>query len=213
MIPKIIWQTYECDFELLPEEAKECSQTWIKLNPNWEYRYMNAKQREEFILKVFGSKWFDIYSACPLKVMKANVWRYLVVYAYGGLYADLDTICKKPIDQWVDGEYSMIVTEDEIKTQVSLVTFACVSKHPALKNVLLNLINKFNSPDFSQENIVHNLTGEGLWTESISGYLDSSNNVYYFKGADAENFNNNIVYHYGSNKKWNNDEHHLWVKK
>ena len=30
----------------------------------------------------------------PIAVMKADLWRYCVIYKYGGIYADADTVCK-----------------------------------------------------------------------------------------------------------------------
>ena len=34
-----------------------------------------------------------IFIKLSLKVMKGDLWRYCVVYHYGGIYADADTIC------------------------------------------------------------------------------------------------------------------------
>ena len=50
MIPKIIWQTYECPYDELPQYAKDCTKTWIDKNPTWEYRYVDAQEREKFVL-------------------------------------------------------------------------------------------------------------------------------------------------------------------
>ena len=45
----------------------------------------------------------------PVGVMRGDLWRYMVIYIYGGVYADLDTECWEPISVWMKDEYDMIV--------------------------------------------------------------------------------------------------------
>ena len=56
MIPKVIWQTYECDYDKLDLKALECSSSWKQINPEWEYIYVSGKEREQFVLKNFGKE-------------------------------------------------------------------------------------------------------------------------------------------------------------
>ena len=43
--------------------------------------------------------------------MKADIWRYCVIYKNGGLYTDLDTTCVIPIERWLppDAEFTLVV--------------------------------------------------------------------------------------------------------
>ena len=43
----------------------------------------------------------EAYSALPLPILKADYFRYLILLARGGIYADIDTEALKPAHQWL----------------------------------------------------------------------------------------------------------------
>jgi alpha 1,6-mannosyltransferase len=43
----------------------------------------------------------SLFNELQITVMRADLFRYLVVYKFGGFYADVDTLCLKPLDTWV----------------------------------------------------------------------------------------------------------------
>jgi len=89
MIPKIIWQTHESPYEDLPELYKTNSQTYKDLD-GWEYRYHSNADREAFIAEHFPDYLF-LYQYIRPGIYRADFWRYLVLYKYGGFYADMDS--------------------------------------------------------------------------------------------------------------------------
>jgi hypothetical protein len=106
MIPKIIWQTHEWDYQDLPEIYKKTTSTWQKLNPSWEYKYLNSKKRRDMIEKIRPSllEKYDSYSSERYSqtdmggMLQCDLWRVACIYEYGGVYADLDTICIGSLD-------------------------------------------------------------------------------------------------------------------
>jgi alpha 1,6-mannosyltransferase len=60
---------------------------------------------------VYGadSAFYVAYSALPLVVMKTDIWRYAILYAFGGIYSDIDTAANIPVHHWLppakDGAY------------------------------------------------------------------------------------------------------------
>jgi mannosyltransferase OCH1-like enzyme len=99
-IPKIIWQTHNYIYEELPEYLKKVTRTWINLNPNWEYKYVNHIDRAEFVKTEDPVLYTHYDKLAP--VIQADIWRYLVTYKYGGAYADMDSVCKVPLDYMLD---------------------------------------------------------------------------------------------------------------
>jgi FkbM family methyltransferase len=175
MIPKIIWQTYkEKNPKDLPDFAKRCMMTWFALNPNYTHVYMNDEECSDFILKHFGEKIHNIYLAFPLAVMKADFWRYCILYVYGGVYADIDTLCKIPLDIWIDEKYNFICGLEDL-TAINNWTFASSPRNPILKHVINKIIEKNINPDFSSTHFVHALTGPSIFTESILDYFQIEN--------------------------------------
>lgn len=100
MFEKIIWQTHIWQYEDLPDLYKKTSQTWQKMNPDWEYRYIpNSKIRDE-VEKV--STKYNILGAFDNHndiLSKIDIYREAMVYEYGGLWADMDSVCLFPIDK------------------------------------------------------------------------------------------------------------------
>lgn len=44
-------------------------------------------------MRNFNPVVYKAFLRCPMAVMKADLWRYCIIYYYGGIYADYDTIC------------------------------------------------------------------------------------------------------------------------
>ena len=89
MIPKIIWQTHEYDYDDLPELYKINSQTYKDLD-GWEYRYRSSEQRKSFIAQHFP-EYMYLYEYIKPGIYQSDFWRYLVLYKCGGFYADMDS--------------------------------------------------------------------------------------------------------------------------
>jgi hypothetical protein len=96
VIPKIIWQTHEWEYEDLPPNFKRSSQTWRNLNPTWEYRYHSAIDRA-MTVREFDKTLYSYYLFAD-KVTQSDIWRYVVLYQHGGFYTDMDSICEMPLD-------------------------------------------------------------------------------------------------------------------
>jgi hypothetical protein len=96
VLPKIIWQTHEWDYQDLPDNFKKASMTWKNLNPGWEYRYASSSQRAKDV-EEFSTELYRFYPYMD-KRTQADVWRYITVYKHGGFYADMDSICSRPLD-------------------------------------------------------------------------------------------------------------------
>ena len=99
MIPKLIWQTHEAEYDHLEPFQKNISNTWQNLNPGWDYKYVSKTSRDKYVED------FDpfLYS-CYLEltgINQADLFKMIIVYQYGGFYADMDSVCSKPLDKVV----------------------------------------------------------------------------------------------------------------
>jgi mannosyltransferase OCH1-like enzyme len=155
MIPKIIWQTYECDYEDLPEYIKDCTKTWIDLNPEWEYRYINSLKRKEFVLNNYGEDWLNIFNNLPNNVMMANMWSYMVLNSFGGLYVDIDTVCKKPINYWLDNNFDLVCStefvDEDPKKDINVFIFAGKKNNIVFEKMFKSINNKLKDIGYSIE--------------------------------------------------------------
>lgn len=165
-IPKLIWQTYKDDYDELPEYIRKHTETWKNLNPEYEYHYMSDEEAAQFVLDKYGKEYHDIFVSLPVGVMRGDMWRYLIVYEFGGVYTDLDTTCIKPIDSWLKENYNMIVCPEN-EVHLCQWTFAATPKHPLLASVIELMISRLKAPQFNIPHAVHIHTGPSMWTEGI----------------------------------------------
>ena len=142
MIPKIIWQTHEKPFDELEPFQKNIAQTWKGLNPGWKYVYADSKLREKHI-KDYSESLYNSYIMCS-GINQADIWRIIVTYEYGGFYADMDSICLKPLDEIINENYN---NEDIVCSSPGFQTYTGGinnSNLGAIKNskILKLIINK-----------------------------------------------------------------------
>jgi mannosyltransferase OCH1-like enzyme len=207
MIPKIIWQTYESEYKDLPPLALECANSWQEKNPNWEYRYVSGKERAKFVLNNFGQEWFDIYNSYKANVLKADLWRYMCLYINGGIYADLDILCKESIESFFDLNNNFIASEDPNGPGYSQMIFASSSKNTFLENILNNIkIKHYEKNIYS--NIVDYVTNEVgyiIFTDSIIQTIDSKeidkNTFMLYTNQEAKKIHTKAIKNYGAGKK------------
>jgi hypothetical protein len=98
-IPQIIHQSWKND--VVPEMFKTWQQRWKDLHPNYQYHLWTDEDNRELVKQHFP--WFLItYDAFPKGVMRADSVRYMYMYHYGGVYADLDMEPLKSSDKLVE---------------------------------------------------------------------------------------------------------------
>lgn len=98
-IPKVIWQTMKTN--QVTAFMKSYSETWINLNPEYEYRFYDDNDIIDF-LKTDFPDFLEGYNKLKFGASKADLWRYLIVYKYGGIYADIDCKCINSLRKWID---------------------------------------------------------------------------------------------------------------
>ena len=96
MIPARIFQTWK-DKATIPANFRAWSETFRNLNPGFQYELWDDGDNRRFIATEFP--WFaEIYAGYPAEIYRVDAVRYFYLYLFGGIYADLDTACLKPLD-------------------------------------------------------------------------------------------------------------------
>ena len=229
-IPKIIWQTYKDPYDQLQTYMHEAMQTWKNFNPEYDHRYMDDAQAARFVLEEFGQEWHDFFIGLPVGVMRGDLWRYMIIYKYGGVYADLDTECLEPIDMWMLDDKDFIVCP-ETNHHFCQWTFASTAGNPILKSVLDLIKHKLSNPEYGSPHFVHTHTGPAIWTQGVlkaldisvedlienSDLLNSSDNAKMYKfhcyGKDKWRiFHFESVKHIYGSQSWNDGNYIQWIE-
>ena len=97
-IPKVIHQTWKTKH--LPKWAKLPVKSWKRLNPDFEYKFYSDDDMKRYVEKYYP-KILKYYNNNMKPVQRSDIFRYIVIYAEGGIYADIDTTCAVPIHNWL----------------------------------------------------------------------------------------------------------------
>jgi len=147
--------------------------SWLRYTNKFKYFLYDDSMCEIFMRNI-GGDIYTAYNRLPLKVMKADLWRYCIIYEYGGIYADTDTICKVDPSIFLNDSLLTIVPENNI--HLCQWVFSAPPKSPILKSVIdLSVKRILEIKEIRGEHIIHYLTGPAVFTDGIELYLQKNN--------------------------------------
>ena len=146
-IPHILHLVATWEGGSAPENTIEWIRSWERHNPTWDIWLWTAEAARMLVAK----KWphyLSIYDGYPQELFRADAIRYIIIYEYGGIYADLDMECLKPLDPIAD-THTCLLSQDpeahrvfEYKSITPFLTnafMACQAGHPLFKTIIEKL--------------------------------------------------------------------------
>jgi mannosyltransferase OCH1-like enzyme len=91
-IPMRIVQFWD-NLDRLPEDVKECIDTWHKLDEQGVERLLfDNRQARDFICQKLGLRYLRAYESCYHPAMQSDYFRLCYVFVEGGCYIDADDV-------------------------------------------------------------------------------------------------------------------------
>jgi mannosyltransferase OCH1-like enzyme len=175
-IPRQIWQTYRT--ATLPQVAKIYSQTWRTSNPSWMLQFSDDDDARRQIAAHFDAEHVAVFDSYPIGVMRADFWRYCILYAMGGVYADIDTLSEQPIESWLMGGTRGLILGVENDEHLIQWAMAAKKNHPALAAVIAEAIRRSREPQCRhgsmESHSVHYCTGPALFTHALLRFTNQT---------------------------------------
>ena len=191
MIQKNIFQTWWT--RDLPPEIQGIINRLKEMNPNYNYYLYTDEEMDNFVKDYYPGEIYECYSRLNLIVAKADFWRYLVLYKYGGVYLDIDSAIDVRLDDFIGIEDAILSPESNRDTFTQWALFFNMN-HPILKRTI----------EFVVDNIKHNryphnvlqMTGPIVFAQAIQ----SIHQEYFGHSLDVINIggNTDIIYTYCS---------------
>ncbi|KAK3986422.1 hypothetical protein QBC44DRAFT_402524 [Cladorrhinum sp. PSN332] len=109
--PKKIWQTWKVDPYHFETRDLDTAKTWTTKNPKYRYEVLTDHNDMLYVEDRYGPSGFDrpdiveFYRAVTTTIVKADLLRYMIMYADGGIYADIDVEALKPADRFIPARY------------------------------------------------------------------------------------------------------------
>ncbi|KAK3378770.1 nucleotide-diphospho-sugar transferase [Lasiosphaeria ovina] len=110
--PKKIWQTWKVNPLRFEERDLNTARSWVSKNPDYRYEVLTDGNDLTYVEFHYGPEGFnrpdivDFYRSVSAPIVKADLLRYLIMYAEGGLYADIDVEALRPLSRFIPDRYN-----------------------------------------------------------------------------------------------------------
>lgn len=176
MIPSRIsqtWKTHE-----LPEAAKPFRQGWHTHHPDFDIRLFDDAEARAVVTEVAPGD-IEVYDALPFPVMRADLFRYAVMVRDGGIYADIDMECRKPLTPLLVQGSCLLGIEAHLGAtrqrelgyaapfQIANCVFAAQPGHPFFVAALARAFALIRAAPKLERAMVEDLTGPRMLTRLL----------------------------------------------
>jgi len=142
--PLIIHQTYKSN--MVPERMYQSAMSWVNLNPEFEYRFYTDDSCLHFLQRYFDDQTVAAYQKLPKGAFRADFFRYCCLFIHGGVYADIDTVCRSSIYKLLRCNAGLIVPRGRLNTSFLYNAFICSKPgHPLLKGMIDRVVKKIHA--------------------------------------------------------------------
>jgi mannosyltransferase OCH1-like enzyme len=114
-LPKLIHHTWKHTH--LHPLLRRCVDSFRKWNPGWKCEFWTDDACERLIADELPD-FLETYQGYPAGILRADVFRLAVLYLRGGVYADLDMECLRPLDELIEasqcrsGDWEVLLGRD-----------------------------------------------------------------------------------------------------
>lgn len=169
MIPKIIHQTWKT--ETIPEEWKDAADSCKRNHPDFKYILWTHETMDEF-MKTHFPDYYKMYTSYKYDIQRCDAFRYFVLYTYGGIYLDLDIVCKKSLTDLL-GYDLVFAPSSNVESFFTNSFFMSIPKHSFFKHCMDNLSKHANDYTYFGKHLhVMHSTGPAFITRIINEYGD-----------------------------------------
>jgi mannosyltransferase OCH1-like enzyme/GR25 family glycosyltransferase involved in LPS biosynthesis len=154
-VPKIIHQLWRD--ENIPDHLKLMQQSVIDNHPDYEYKLWKDSDILKFIEEFYPEMFHYYNSGIEHIIQQIDFIRLLLIYHYGGIYIDLDSICLKPVNDILNYPCSFINTKkheafvDKYYPLIINNAFIAAEKqNNFIKQILLHIIDYHDPVDYKE---------------------------------------------------------------
>ena len=193
-IPKQLFQTYKTD-----------KHSWVtrrnirkirKMNPDYAYHFYDDAQVLEFFENEMPAEYLRAYQRLTIGAAKADFFRYAILYVRGGVYLDLDSSIRRPLDSFIREDDVAVITREGnpgLYVQWGLIFD---KGHPFLKKTLEMVLDNIETHRYPHD--VHATTGPTVYAQAINACIAEDPQVpYRLFGTDYEG---NMIFKYRMGK-------------
>jgi len=178
IIPKRIFQTHKsAQYVAQHPDLLKAMKSWVDIakREGFTYHFYDNNRCNQFMQENFDDNVNKAYNKLPMGVMKADLWRYCVIYKYGGIYSDIDTVCRITPNLFINDTLLNVSVENNTPWFCQWC-FSAPLNSPILKEVIdLSVERILEQPlPIKGEHIIHYLTGPTCFTDGVLNYFEKN---------------------------------------
>jgi len=204
MIPKIIHQTWKTHD--VPKHWKKAFDSCKRHNPDFQHILWSHDEMDQFVITHFA--WlYPTWIEYPHMIQRCDSFRYMVLYAYGGIYMDLDIGCKRPLHNVIHNQEMILANSPNVKNNLTNSFIASSKQNEFMRFCVMHLVS------YKNMNYNFGLTGKHMHVMYSTGpkfidnmyyqYIFNTNNVHKIHILSQEHFSGDCS---ECNKKCNGGE-------
>ncbi|KAF8056212.1 HOC1 [Scenedesmus sp. PABB004] len=187
-LPRLVHFTVRDKDALKPHQVVSMA-SWAAHNPGHALMLFDDADVREFMSSYYPDL-LPTFDGLGSSVERTDLWRYLVLCRFGGVYADSDVVSARPIAGWAAdagllvGIENVFTTPEEAKRrdytrQVQMVQWAIAARpgHPVVcrmgryvaAHVAEEAAGRYVDPD--RDHAILERTGPGIWSSSVHDYI------------------------------------------
>lgn len=111
--PHKIWQSWKVNPLQFERKNADVARSWVERNPDYRYEVLTDGNEMHYVEYHFGPEGFNrpdivnFFRDVKAAIVKADLLRYMIMYAEGGLYADIDVEALKPMNKFIPPRYDV----------------------------------------------------------------------------------------------------------
>lgn len=128
------------------------------------------EQMEDFVYANFEENIIRSFKKINNMVAKADFWRYLILYKFGGIYLDIDSLITSKLSNYEYEPNTGYISFESNNKKFIQWSLIYGKNHIILEKCIQNIIININDELF--KNDISNLTGPDLYTKSVLSILN-----------------------------------------
>lgn len=200
-IPAKAYLTWETSN--MPENMYKNMKNIIYTNSNIQFELYTDTMCREFIRKNYDADVLNAYDMLIPGAYKADLWRYCILYKYGGIYMDIKLTPSIPLAVLLNKEHFVMdipdhhrETEDAYGIYNGLMV--CVAGNPLLKTAINYVVHNVKTQFYGVSSLcptgpnllgkIFKQTNQEMSDIDMALYVDSKNNYIMYNGNPAFTF-------------------------
>lgn len=171
-IPRLIFRSSEDDLASVHPRFLEFLNATTAHNPEYLQVYASARDRESFVRSEYP-QYLSAYQSLLPGAYQSDLWRYLVVFRFGGIYNDMGMRYLRRVREVVRPDDEFVGAVDLDPTAVINGFFAAYPQHPILRKTISIVVDNIRNRRYGCDNL--DITGPRAFGRAVRLFFGERN--------------------------------------